>query len=309
MIVRTTALLSLLAAAMVPVAASAQDTNEGSTDDILVSGKRQLTKEETLDVVSRVAKPVDGQLARFHDPVCPNVTGFDTPYAAMVADRIKRDAEAIGAKAGAEGCDPNVFVVIVDDGPAFVRELARTHPGAVAGLSERELAELTDGKGAARAWSATGLSNSMGGGARRPAPNTGGPAAKGDYSNSNIDFGDVNVMRVYETSNINPSVQQVVGFSWVVIETQATLGKSLRQIADYAALRSLAMVKPAALDGTEDTILGLFEPDTRNAPSQLTDFDLAYLTNLYRAPPRRWAWSQANYIAGAIAEGTEEERP
>jgi hypothetical protein len=94
-----------------------------------------------------------------------------------------------------------------------------------------------------------------------------------------------------------------------VIETGATFGKSLTQIADYAALRGLAMVTPGELDGSEDTILALFEPGSQAAPAELTEFDRAYLKGLYRAPPRRWARSQVRYMADAIARKREEGSP
>lgn len=145
------------------------------------------------------------------------------------------------------------------------------------------------------------LTNSVGAGAGRPAASPGSGAVRGGFAGSSVGFGDVNVMRTYETSNIDPSVRQAINTAWVVIETEATLGKSLRQIADYAAMRGLAMVRPSHLDRSDDSILALFEPGSPAAPPELTPFDLAYLTGLYRAPPRRWARSQVRYVARAIA--------
>ena len=113
-------------------------------------------------------------------------------------------------------------------------------------------------------------------------------------------------MRVYESSTINPSVQQSIVASWVVLETDATFGKSLTQIADYAAMRGLAMVRPAEL-GT-NTILELFEDGAESPPPALTEFDIAYLTSLYNAPARRWARSQVRHIADAVANGQADQR-
>ena len=114
-------------------------------------------------------------------------------------------------------------------------------------------------------------------------------------------FGDVNVMRIYESSNIDPSVRQAIVSAWVVLETRATFGKSLTQIADYAALRGLAMVRPAELDGSAETILALFEPGSNAAPAKLTDFDQAYLKSLYRIQGRGWARQQVQQMADSIA--------
>lgn len=306
---RATFPLMLLGAVAAPTAAHAQPAAQASDPAIVVTGQVPLSEERALEVVRRVAQPVDGQLARFRERVCPLVTGFDTPYAAIVADRIKATAERVGAEVAGEDCAANLFVVIVDDGPGFVRELARRDEGVLAGLPSREYEELANAEGAARAWSATRQTNSMGAVAGRPSPSQGSGAVKPGFAGSSVSFGDVNVMRVYESSNINPSVQQTIHSAWVVIETEATLGKSLRQIADYGAMRGLAMVRPAELDGSADTILSLFEAGSPSAPPELTAFDLAYLSSLYRVASLRSAQSQVRYIADAIARDAGEGAP
>jgi hypothetical protein len=75
-----------------------------------------------------------------------------------------------------------------------------------------------------------------------------------------VSFGDAPVMRGLRFVERQPVDQQTINSAWVVLETEATLGKSLRQIADYAAMRGLAMVRPGMLDGSADRILDLFEP-------------------------------------------------
>jgi hypothetical protein len=94
-------------------------------------------------------------------------------------------------------------------------------------------------------------------------------------------------MRIYESSNINPSVQQAIVSVWVVLETGATFGKSLTQLADYAALRGLAMVRPA----------------------ELTEFDRAYLKSLYRVQGRGWARQQVRQMADSIARENGQAAP
>jgi hypothetical protein len=302
-------LIVFLAALAAPSSAMTQAEAPAADPSIVVTGQAPLSEDQALTVVRRVAQPVDGQLARFHERVCPAVIGFDTPYEAMVTDWIKATAEKVGAEIGGEGCAANLFVVIVDDGPGFVRELAERDDWAVAGMSPRELGELAGAEGAARSWSTTLLTNSMGTAAGMPSPTAGSGAVKVGFGGSSVSFGNVPVMRVYEASNANPSVQQTIHSAWVVLETEATLGKSLRQIADYAAMRGLAMVRPDMLDGSEDTILDLFEPGVHNSPPALTEFDLAYLTSLYRVPSLRWARSQVRYMADAIARDAEAEAP
>jgi hypothetical protein len=283
---------------------------QSADNQIVVTGQHPLSREETLDAVRRVARPVGGQLARFNDPICPRVTGFATQYEAIVAERIKLDAEAVGAGAAPEGCVTNLYVVIVDDAQGFVRELRNQHPEAFSGLSKREFEALAADVSSALSWSQTVLTNSMGQAASNPSSSAGLGTVKTGFQGSSVTFdGGSKVLRVYETSTINPSVRQSMLSAWVVIETGATFGKSLRQIADYSAMRGLAMVRPSELDGSEDTILHLFSPDATAAASELTAFDTAYLKGLYRMASQRWAQSQVRYIANSIARETSEASP
>ena len=242
-------------------------------------------------------------------PVCPRVTGFQPEYEARVAERIKAVAESVDAGAGEEGCVTNLEVVIVDDGREFVAELHRQHPEALSGLSKREIVTLANFEGAVRSWTNTALIDSVGAAIGRPSPTAGGGFVKRGYQGSSVHFGDVNVMRVYESSNINPSVKRAIVSSWVVLEADATLGKSLTQLADYAALRGLAMMRPDALDGSEDTILALFAPGIDAAPSGLTEFDRAYLKSLYRVQGVSKAAQQVRQMADSIARESGKAAP
>jgi hypothetical protein len=300
-------LLAVCATLTASAYAQAEESSPGPT--IVVTGKVPLSEEKALEAVRRVARPVDGQLARYKEPVCPRVTGFQSQYEALVEKRIRVVAEAVGAGAGEERCVTNLNVVVVDDGREFVAELQRRHPEALAGLSELEFAALSKDEGAARCWTATAQTNSLGATVGRPAATSGGGAVRYGYAGSSVHFGDVNVMRIYESSNIDPSVQQAIVSAWIVLETRATLGKSLTQLADYAALRGLAMVRPDELDGSEDTILALFEPRSDAAPAELTEFDRAYLKSLYRVNGLRWARQQVRQMADAIASDNAKAAP
>jgi hypothetical protein len=302
---------SLLAAcAMLAASPHAQALAEetDSRPTIVVTGRPELTEEKTLEIVRRVTQPVDGQLARFEKPICPRVTGFQPEYEELVAKRIRAVAETVGAGAGEEGCIANLNVVIVDDGGEFVTELHRQHPEALEGLSKPEIVELANFDGVARSWAKTALTNSVGATVGRPSPTAGGGSVKWGYQGSSVHFGDVNVMRVYESSNIDPSVQQAIVSAWVVLDTRATIGKSLTQIADYAAVRGMAMVRPAELDGSEETILALFESGSTVAPAAMAEFDRAYLKSLYRIQGRASARKQVQQMATSIAREAPSQK-
>jgi len=299
----------LFALGLFAAPAHAQDEGDDSPT-IVVTGRQAVGEGEALDVVRRAARPVDGQLARFQQPVCPRVIGFQDRYEEIVAARIRGTAAKVGARVGGEDCVHNLFVVIVDDSREFVDALQRREPEAFAGLSKREFTALAEEEGAARSWSSTMMTNSVGTIAGSPGGGSGGAAVNSGYGGSSISFGgNTNVMRVYESSNINPSVQQAIGAAWVVIETGAAFGKTLDQIADYAAMRGLAMVRPAELAASTDTILALFVPGAPAAPAELTAFDLAYLKGLYGIQGRRWARQQVRQLADAIVRESDRASP
>ncbi len=134
-------------------------------------------------------------------------------------------------------------------------------------MSKREYAALANDAGAARTWTTTALTNSMGQIAGYTGPDPAGTGTvKWGYQGSSVSIGNAQVMphlRGPCAWNINPSVQQAIVSAWVVLETRDTFGMTLTQIADYAAMRGLAMVQPEHLNEGDDTILALFEPEGR----------------------------------------------
>ena len=87
----------------------------------------------------------------------------------------------------------------------------------------------------------------------------------------------------------------------VLIDRSAALGKTIGQVADYAAMRTLAQTRVPA-DG--DTILTLFDP-TEAAPRELTPFDRGFLLSLYKgsalARPLVKTATMAGLISRALA--------
>jgi hypothetical protein len=74
-------------------------------------------------------------------------------------------------------------------------------------------------------------------------------------------------------------------------------------------MRGLAMVRPAELAASADTILALFEPNGDASMPELTGFDMAYLKGLYSTQGRRWARQQVRQLAEAIAQENERANP
>jgi hypothetical protein len=288
MFLRSLAIAPIAAAAL--VSAEAQTT---PTPDIVVTGNKESDRKAAEAYVSSIAVRSESQLARFHQPVCPLVIGMPKPYSTMVEKRVAADAAEAGIDVAKKlRCDANLIIVIADDGAALVKDIRLHYPGWLAGLSPRDIDALTV-PGPARAWSVTSLRNEDGQGMRNQ-PDT--PAGDGLAGKA--------VLRVMTASILRQPTRQDMEASFVVIDKSATIGLTVRQIADYAAMRGLARTRPPAA-GAEglSTILSLFDPSAPSHARELTNADAAYLRALYRGNGTAAAVTEKNGIARRIAKG------
>lgn len=291
------------AALLLTGSAFAQDRPDPDSN-IVVHGTAVSAKEQARQLVGRMTAPVEGQLARFADEVCPFVVGFTPEYAAKVDARIRRIAAEAGATPGGAKCVPNLAVVVVDNARDFTRELYRLYPGQFTGMDRRVRKRLLDSQAAARSWTVTGLHNEDGQAIGLSAASSSDTQGNG----SRITVGNgVKSLRVSSASIINPPTQQEIELAYVVIETRATLGKKLMQVADYAAMRGLMRSRPEKLAADDNTILRLFEPGAAtNSPAALTPSDRAYLAGLYYGRGNRSAASQMGQISTGVAKHIDE---
>ncbi|HEX8654460.1 MAG TPA: hypothetical protein VF693_04460 [Allosphingosinicella sp.] len=285
-------------------AASAQP--QAGDPTILVTGQAPLDGDAARRMAERIAVRRDGQLARFEAPVCPEVTGFPEPYAGRVAERIRTVARAAGARVAGPGCAPNLHLVIVDDGRGFARELHRAQPGAFGGIARAELRRLTQEAGPTRSWTKTMVRDANG---RVPAvapSERSTESAASPVTSPGSAIGGSAVLRIDRPSLVNPQVVQSIEHSFVVLETQAIFGMDLLQVADYAAMRGLAITAPT-LPAGEHSILTLFAGVPERAPRRLTAVDRGYLAGLYGTPANLAAAAQRAAIARSIERAAAEQ--
>jgi hypothetical protein len=254
--------------------------------DIVVTGQGPVTVQEARRHVNAITTTQDGQLTRFHSPICPTAIGMGPRETAVVTARIRAVAAAAGVRTQPPGCQPNMALVITPDGRRFVQGLRRARPQIFSRLEPREVRQLLHGEGPVRAWSQTEIFNEDG-----VAP-SGTPGSGG------------RMMRVYSASIILESTQYATLQSVVVVDDSAADGKSLGQLADYAVMRTLAGTRPPRGPGTSSaTILALFD-EGGQAPEALTTLDSAYLAALYRSNPRQRSMQQMSQMSRLIAQDT-----
>lgn len=111
---------------------------------------------------------------------------------------------------------------------------------------------------------------------------------------------DVPEIEVREASLLD-TARAVITASILLIDQDAAVGKTLNQLADYAARRTLAKVRTKGATG--DTILTLFDAPSGQAPRALTAFDSGYLKAPYHGPPTLRASTEVGEIAREISAG------
>ena len=285
------ALLIGLIALTAPLPAYAQTVPD--PDDIVVTGNKDSDRKAAETYVSSIAVRSESQLARFHQPVCPLVIGIPRPYSTIIEKRIAEDAAAVGVDVAKKvRCDANLIVVIAEDGAALVKDIRAHYPGWLAGLSPADIDALSV-PGPARAWSVTSLRNEDGQRMRNSPESAGNDPLAGKP-----------VLRVMTASILREPTRQDMEASFVVIDKAPTIGLTLRQIADYVAMRGLARTRPPGGGGAGlSTILTVLDPAATTRTRELTAADTAYLRALYRGNGTAAAVNEKGAIARRIAKG------
>ncbi len=253
---------SLFAAALAQAAPASPPTG----DSIVVEGARQ-GKHQVRDFVRALTDaPSYGQIGRFHAPVCPVAMGLSEPQNRAIAARMRRVAAAANVPLAKAGCTPNAFVILAPDKAVAVAELNRRFPAYFSGMTERQVRALAAAAGPASAWQVTSLLSAD----RQLLQKAGGA----DYY---VVRGTISPSRI-KAASIPTFVASVV-----VIDVRSATGLTVNQLADYAAMRTLADIDPAKMTkvGAPTILTVLAQPDDRPLPITLTHWDLGFLKALY----------------------------
>jgi hypothetical protein len=291
----------------VPAPTIAQSTR---ADDIVVRAKREQERKAATTYVTNVSRTTDGQLARFHQPICVSVIGgLPREHAAIVEDLIRDVATAAGIPVVRKNpCAANFIVAIAVDGVDLVKDMEKARPDWLTGLGPEDVKALT-APGPARAWSITSLRNETGEMISPPRMTDAiaGLLPEGRSATtrkSQAPLADVPVLRVRTSSIVTRPDRQDIEASFVVIDRSSINGLTLRQLAGYAAMRGLGHTRPPAPGGGVSTVLSVLD-GTPNPPRALTVSDATYLKALYSSDGRRIATVERSAIARRIAEESD----
>lgn len=254
---------SLLLISTGSAASSQQQQNpDQNSREIVVEGERpfeprQIKKQARQITADRNLR--DMPLARFEEPVCPAVIGLPLDLAGPIIIRVRSIAAAIGLDAAdSSNCKPNIIIAFTGDGNADLKELAERDRSLLSGLTFWERKRLLREDGPTRAFAIVATKSNTGMGASGNSP----------------------VFQTTLSSRLTLSIRRDINVAVVLFDADPADGKTVTQLADFAAMRTFARTRPPEDDTAYPTILSLFE-DGSAAPSALTEFDMAYLKAVY----------------------------
>lgn len=296
----TTAVAALIAAtpatAQIGVRSSSQ-TSASNDDAIIVQGQ----KKEIAKALRDLIKPSGGaeQLARFEDDICPLVAGMPRDWTNVLTRMIRENIVAVGGKVAAstpgKKCSINAVVIFIDQPQELVKALAEAEPDFFA-MTPRELAYFTAAARPVTSWHVTDTRG-------RDGQELASMGSLGGVPT------DAKIVRNASASRLYSTIREDMLTGFVVIDRQATVGKSLRQLADLATMHLLLDVKQDAGAKDRTSILSLLEPRPEGAapPRGMSRFDRAALAGFYRQRENnRTAAQQRSNIADAIRKGESE---
>ena len=255
-------------------------------DEIVIEGTRQGKKpvRDFVDALTDVGYM--GQIGRYHSPVCPVAMGLAPVQNARIAERMRRVAAAAGIRVAAKRCVPNAFVIVAPDKAAAITELHRRYPAYFSGMTSRQVQALAARPGPAVAWQIAGRLSADGQLLKK--------AAGADYYI--VEATDV-------PSRIRAASMPAFVASVVVIDRRAAGGLTVTQLADYAAMRTLAATDPErVVRAGAPTILRLLgQPDDQPLPVTLTHWDLGFLKSVYATSNAYYARYQRGDMERIVA--------
>jgi hypothetical protein len=293
--------LGLVAAEEPPIEATAP-TPKG--EDIVVTGAASgegLRGRVSAFVTTLSPVLVDGQYSRWNDPVCPAVRGIDPQLGAVVAAKIRVEAERADIEVAPAGCRPNIVVLFGNDGRRQMAEIARRQPATLDGTLPAERRRLLDSTAPVRWWYNLRTEGSSG---EQPMPGGAGLLSQ----NFPIGFPQSRkgILDTYSSSFIDTKQRISIDNVVVLVDPAAMSGQTLNQLAAYVAMVSLARIGTPAGHDRLPSILGLFAAD-RARPRDLTAWDRAYLASLAATPANRTGRVQKLRLVSNMLETLGDE--
>lgn len=210
-----------------------------------------------------------GRYARWDRKVCPGVIGLKPEYAQKLNDRIAATAVAVGLQVGEPGCKANIIVVATDDSQALAAKVVKDNPTGFAKWDD----DATRGRKALKDFVET------------PRPVRWWHVSRTRLADGST-YSEGDSVRVRQLGRLRATTRETFDHVVVIMDVRQIGVIRFEALADYVAMVALAQIEPDADPEGVTTILNLFADRAagREPAAGLTEWDLAYLRGLYRAP-------------------------
>ena len=273
----------------------------GPNGQIIVQGQRERAEiDKFVDQLS--PQQADIQLGKFFVPVCPGVVGLPDGQNKLVEARMRTVAAAIGAPVAADGCVPDVIVVVAQDKKAAIEDLQRRRPWLLGDIATGDIRLLKRLPGPAAGWQVVGKVVSDG----MPLNRVRYGAATDMAGNEAMLAKGFGVVGRLQQATVPQFVVSVV-----VIEDRALDRVTTIQLADYATMRALAPISWRSASMPARSILNLFDPGKALAeqPASVTWWDVALLKSVYDTSNSVPADIQRSAIAAMMKRQIDKVAP
>jgi hypothetical protein len=251
---------------------------DAPVQEVTVQAQRELIHDID-DYIAKVTAKSFKSLPRWHQPVCPMVSGMPRRQAEFVLSRMADIAKAAdvpfetlhlsqsapGEALKPSNCEMNLYVMVTPE-PEQLADKIRKRRGQMMGdttRSERIAFVKTDRP--VRVWYTTNFTNDMGRQLDRQNDATFGTAVIDNHAEDTR-------LKWNEAKGLNPVI--------VIVDSNRAQAVSVGQLADYIGFVALVQVDLDAVLGDRPTILNLFRPADA-LPEGLSDWDQAFLKTLY----------------------------
>ena len=304
---------TLSALVLAPSLALAQPARPPSESITVTAGK--YPQAIIREFVDRHIAPtrMANKLARWKDPVCPQVVGLPPKFAGFIRQHILDVAARVGAPADTrERCRPNMHVVFTTTPQELMNTVRRKYPDVMGYYDSRaqadRMAEMTK---LIQAWYATATVDLRGnifpdtrrtGGLEICMPN---PLPTPGMACIPMTLPNARPMNVTGSRLLGDGLSSTFTHVLVVANPDKLVTHEMGALGDYIAM--LALSQQPKPDGCQPmpSILNLLEaqcPQVR----ELTDGDLAYLTALYRMGASDSLQQQRDQLVSAINRSVGE---
>jgi hypothetical protein len=260
---------------------------EGAVAGVTVVAPKRRTVQDFIWHAGAAAS--DGQLARWHEEICPRAEGVPPFYANYFEERVRQAARSVGAPLAPQRCDANLVIYFTPDPAKTLAALSQKNSW-VFGRGQLKAALAEAAAQEPIFWTHNVFTTPADGSAGQRSCRRGGCFLEIDH---------------VVASRLQTSVVDSIGVTAVIVDTRKVKGMGFGSVSDYIPMVALGQFNPADVSADMPTILNLFKArdQGRTVPPGLTDWDRAYLTGLYATQPNLSAIAQRGKIYQHLRQG------